>query len=50
MVTSLSLFTNKAAADFSAQKLMPWIKANLGPLLISLPEAIDGEVVISEVK
>ena len=50
MVTSLSLFTNKAVAESSTQILMPWIKENLGPLLSSLPEAIDGEVVISEVQ
>ena len=49
-VTSLSLFTNKAVAESSTQTLMPWIKENLGPLLSSLPEAIDGEVVISEVQ
>jgi hypothetical protein len=49
-VTSLSLFTNKAVAESSTQTLMPWIKDNLGPLLSSLPEAIDGEVVISEVQ
>jgi len=29
-------------------KLLPWIKENLGPLLASLTEATDGEVVISE--
>ena len=47
---SLSLFTNKAVAEASTQTLMPWIKENLGPLLDSLPEAIDGELVISEVQ
>ena len=49
-LTSLSLFTNKAVAESSTQTLMPWIKENLGPLLASLPEAVDGEVVISEVQ
>jgi hypothetical protein len=29
-------------------KLMPWIGGNLGPLLASPTEAIDGEVVVSE--
>lgn len=48
-VISISLFTNKAVAEGSTQKLMPWIKENLGPLLASPPEAIAGEVVISEV-
>jgi hypothetical protein len=49
-LTSLSLFTNKSVAETSTQILMPWIKENLGPLLISFPEVIDGEVVISEVR
>jgi hypothetical protein len=48
-VMALSLFTNKTVADESTQKLMPWIKENLGPLLASPTEVIDGEVVISEV-
>ncbi len=49
-VTSLSLFTNKDVAEASTATLMPWIKENLGPLLASFPEAIDGELVISEVQ
>ena len=48
-VMAVSLFTNKAVAEGSTQKLLPWIKENLGPLLASPTEAIDGEVVISEV-
>lgn len=49
-LTSLSLFTNKTAAETSTRTLMPWIKENLAPLLTSMPEAVDGEVVISEVQ
>ena len=49
-VTSLSLFTNKEVDEASTATLMPWIKENLGPLLASFPEAIDGELVISEVQ
>ncbi len=48
-VMAVSLFTNRAVAESSTQKLLPWIKENLGPLLASPTEAIDGEVVISEV-
>ena len=48
-VVAVSLFTNKIVAEGSTQKLMPWIKENLGPLLASPPEATDGQVVISEV-
>jgi hypothetical protein len=48
-VIAVSLFTNKAVAEGSTQKLMPWIKENLGPLLASPPEPIEGEVVLSEV-
>lgn len=44
---AVSLFSNKAVAESSTAKLMPWIKENLGPLLASPPEAIDGEVVVS---
>ena len=45
-VIAVSLFTSKAVAESSTPKLMPWIKENLGPLLASPTEAIDGEVVI----
>jgi len=48
-VIAVSLFTNKTVADGSTQILMPWIKENLGPLLPSPPEGIEGEVVVSEV-
>ena len=48
-IMAVSLFTNKAVAEASTQKLMPWIKENLGPLLASPTEAIEGEVVISDV-
>lgn len=47
-VIAVSLFTNKAVAEGSTPKLLPWIKENLGPLLASPTEAIDGEVVVSE--
>ncbi len=48
-IVAVSLFSNRAVAEGSTQKLMPWIKENLGPLLASPTEAIDGEVVISEI-
>jgi antibiotic biosynthesis monooxygenase len=48
-VIAVSLFTNRAVAESSTQKLLPWIKENLGPLLASPTEAIDGEVVIHEI-
>lgn len=47
-VIAVSLYSNKAVAESSTQQLMPWIKENLGPLLASPPEPIDGEVVICE--
>ena len=47
-IIAVSLFTNKAVAETSTQTLMPWIKENLGPLLASPTEAIDGEVLVSE--
>jgi hypothetical protein len=42
--------TTKSVAESSTHILMPWIKENLGPLLISFPEVIDGEVLISEMQ
>ena len=45
-VIAVSLFSSKAVAQASTPKLMPWIKENLGPLLASPTEAIDGDVVI----
>ena len=38
-VIAVSLYSNKAVAEGSTQKLMPWIKENLGPLLASPTEA-----------
>ena len=48
-IIAVSLFSNKSVAEGSTQKLMPWIKENLGPLLASPTEATDGEVVVSDV-
>jgi hypothetical protein len=48
-VIAVSLFTNKAVAEGSTSKLLPWIKENLGPLLASPTEAVDGEVVVSAI-
>ena len=45
-IIAVSLFTDKAVAETSTQTLMPWIKENLGPLLASPTEAIDGIVVV----
>jgi len=47
-IVALSLFTNKAVAESSTQKLMPWIKENLGPLMASGTDPADGEVLIAE--
>jgi hypothetical protein len=47
VVFSITLLTNKTAAEGATEKLMPWIKENLGPLLTSPPEPIDGEVVVT---
>ena len=48
-VMAVSLFTSKTAAEESNQKLMPWVRENLAPLLASPTEATEGEVVISRV-
>ena len=46
-IIAVSLFINKNIAESSTQTLMPWIKENLGPLLASPTEAIDGTVLVS---
>jgi len=46
-IIAVSLYTNKATAEGSTQKLMPWIKEHLGPLLTSPTEPIDGTVLVS---
>ncbi len=48
-IIAVSLFTNKSVAETSTQALMPWIKENLGPLLASPTEAVDGIVLVSAV-
>jgi len=47
-IVAMSLFTNKSVAEGSTQKLMPWIKENLGPLMASATDPADGEVLIAE--
>ena len=46
-IIAVSLFDNKSVAETSTQTLMPWIKENLGPLLASPTEAIEGTVIVS---
>jgi quinol monooxygenase YgiN len=46
-IVAVSLFTDKSVAESSTQTLMPWIRENLGPLLASPTEAIDGAVIVS---
>lgn len=48
-IIAVSLFTNKTVAEASTATLMPWIKENLGALLASPTEPIEGEVVVSAV-
>ena len=47
-IVAMSLFTNKSVAESSTQKLMPWIKENLGPIMVSGTDPADGEVLIAE--
>jgi hypothetical protein len=49
MIFALSLYSNRAVAEGSTAQLMPWIKENLGPLLLSPTDPADGEVLIAEV-
>jgi hypothetical protein len=46
-IIAVSLYSNKAVAEGATQKLMPWIKENLGPLLATPTEPIDGTVAVS---
>ncbi len=48
-IVAVSLFTNKTVAETSTSTLMPWIKENLGALLASPTEPIEGEVLVSAV-
>jgi hypothetical protein len=46
-IIAVSLFDNKSVAETSTQTFMSWIKENLGPLLASPTEAIEGTVIVS---
>jgi len=46
-IIAMSLFDDKSVAEHSAQALDPWIKENIGPLLVSPVETIIGTVVLS---
>jgi hypothetical protein len=47
-VTTLTLYTTKAAAEEANKKIMPWIKEQLAPLLASPPEGMEGTVIVSK--
>jgi quinol monooxygenase YgiN len=47
-VIAVSLYTDKSVAERATQLLMPWIKENLGPLLASPTEPIEGTVLVAE--
>jgi hypothetical protein len=44
---AISLFADQSVAAVSTPQLMPWIKENLGPLLASPTQGIDGRVAIA---
>ncbi len=46
-IVAVSLFTNRTVAETSTATLMPWIKENLGALLASPTEPIEGGVLVS---
>ena len=48
-IIAVSLFTNRSVAETSTATLMPWIKENLGALLASPTEPIEGEVLVSAI-
>lgn len=47
-VTTVSMFTDKAAAEACNAKLMDWIKQNVGPHLDGPPKAMEGRVAIAK--
>jgi hypothetical protein len=49
MIIAVSLFTDKTVAETSTATLMPWIRENLGALLASPTEPIEGEVLVCAV-
>ena len=46
---AVSVFASRAVAEASTPKLMPWIKENLGSLLATPTEPIDGEVLVTAI-
>ncbi len=46
-IIAVSIFSDRSVAESSTQTLMPWIKENLGPLLASPTEPIEGVVLLS---
>ena len=50
MITSISLFENQTAAEESNKRMLDWIKQNLGPLLAGPPEAMEGQVMVSQTR
>jgi heme-degrading monooxygenase HmoA len=45
-VVTVSAFEEKAAAEECNKKVLSWIRENLGPMLVSPPEAMEGEVIV----
>jgi len=47
-IIAVSLYTDNSVAEGATQQLMPWIKENLGPLLASPTEPIEGTVLVAD--
>ena len=45
-VVTVSVFEDKGAAEDCNKQIMGWIRENLGPMLASSPEAMEGEVIV----
>ena len=49
-VTTISLFTDHAAAEESNRRILDWIRRELAPLLDGAPTAVAGPVIVHTVE
>jgi heme-degrading monooxygenase HmoA len=45
-VVTVSVFEDRAGAEECNKQIMAWIRENMGPMLVTPPEAMEGEVIV----
>jgi hypothetical protein len=45
-ITTVSIYRDRVGAEEANQRMLPWIRANMGDLLVSPPTGLEGAVIV----